>query len=247
MTNGSIYDRIGVRTIINGRGPTTSVGGSLIPSEVLAAMADASTRFVDLEELNRAVGKRIAEVTGAEAGLVVCGSAAGMVLAAAACVAGSDPGRSPPFPIAAASPTRSSFTVPIASSTTACIALAAAAWCLSAPGSRPIRPSWNKPSPTAPPRSRSTTRNTTVQALFPSSRWSKSRMRAVFPIIVDAASTVPPVSHLRVWIERGADLVIYSGGKGIRGPRNRRLLAGRADLIEAARANGSPHAALVAA
>src|SRR5690349_5836509 len=93
MTDGSIYDRIGVRTIINGRGPTTSVGGSLMDPAVLAAMAEASTRFVDIEELNRAVGKRIAEITGAEAGYVTCGSAAGMVLAAAACVAGSDPQR----------------------------------------------------------------------------------------------------------------------------------------------------------
>ena len=64
------------------------------------------------------------------------------------------------------------------------------------------------------------------------------------PVIVDAASTLPPVGHLRIWIERGADLVIYSGGKGIRGPQETSLLAGRADLIEAARANGSPNAAV---
>jgi L-seryl-tRNA(Ser) seleniumtransferase len=64
------------------------------------------------------------------------------------------------------------------------------------------------------------------------------------PVIVDAASTLPPVNHLRRWIERGADLVIYSGGKGIRGPQDSGLLAGRADLIRAARANASPHAGI---
>jgi L-seryl-tRNA(Ser) seleniumtransferase len=61
-------------------------------------------------------------------------------------------------------------------------------------------------------------------------------------VIVDAASTLPPVNHLRRWIDRGADLVIYSGGKGIRGPQDSGLLAGRRDLIEAARANANPHA-----
>jgi L-seryl-tRNA(Ser) seleniumtransferase len=61
-------------------------------------------------------------------------------------------------------------------------------------------------------------------------------------VIVDAASTLPPVDHLRRWIRWGADLVIYSGGKGLRGPQDSGLLAGRRDLIAAAKANGSPHA-----
>jgi L-seryl-tRNA(Ser) seleniumtransferase len=61
------------------------------------------------------------------------------------------------------------------------------------------------------------------------------------PVIVDAASTLPPLDHLRRWIRWGADLVIYSGGKGIRGPQDSGLLAGRADLIAAAAANGSPN------
>jgi L-seryl-tRNA(Ser) seleniumtransferase len=64
------------------------------------------------------------------------------------------------------------------------------------------------------------------------------------PVIVDAASTIPPVDHLRRWGRWGADLVIFSGGKGLRGPQDSGLLAGRADLIAAARANGNPHAAV---
>jgi L-seryl-tRNA(Ser) seleniumtransferase len=64
------------------------------------------------------------------------------------------------------------------------------------------------------------------------------------PVIVDAASTLPPVDHLKRWIRQGADLVIYSGGKGIRGPQDSGMLAGRADLIAAARKNGPPHASV---
>jgi L-seryl-tRNA(Ser) seleniumtransferase len=50
------------------------------------------------------------------------------------------------------------------------------------------------------------------------------------PLVVDAASTLPPVGHLTRWTALGADLAIYSGGKGIRGPQNTGLLLGRADL-----------------
>ncbi|MGH9172848.1 MAG: aminotransferase class V-fold PLP-dependent enzyme, partial [Vicinamibacterales bacterium] len=64
------------------------------------------------------------------------------------------------------------------------------------------------------------------------------------PVIVDAASTLPPVWHLQRWISWGADLVIYSGGKGIRGPQDSGLLAGRRDLIAAAAMNGAPNAAI---
>jgi L-seryl-tRNA(Ser) seleniumtransferase len=64
------------------------------------------------------------------------------------------------------------------------------------------------------------------------------------PVIVDAASTLPPVWHLQRWIAWGADLVIYSGGKGIRGPQDSGLLAGRRDLIAAAAMNGAPNAAI---
>src|SRR3954467_14085373 len=64
----SIYARLGVRTIINARGATTAVGGTLPPPEVMAAMAEAAKAFVVLEELNAAVGEKIAAITGAEAG-----------------------------------------------------------------------------------------------------------------------------------------------------------------------------------
>src|SRR5829696_2165459 len=88
-----IYDRIGVRTVINGRGATTAVGGSLMRPEVTAAMVEASKAFVVIEELNAKVGEKIVEVTGAEAGYVTAGSAAGMLLSVAACIAGTDPER----------------------------------------------------------------------------------------------------------------------------------------------------------
>jgi seryl-tRNA(Sec) selenium transferase len=86
-------------------------------------------------------------------------------------------------------------------------------------------------------------RNTSKGALEFATVVDIAHARSV-PVVVDAASTIPPLDHLQCWIRWGADLVIYSGGKGIRGPQDSGLLAGRADLIAAARANGNPNAAV---
>ena len=94
-----IYTRMGLRTVINGAGAATLVGGSLMRPETAAAMAEATMAFVVMDELNAKVGERIAEVTGAEAGLVTAGSWAAMALAAAACIAGTDPERIARLPL----------------------------------------------------------------------------------------------------------------------------------------------------
>jgi len=62
------------------------------------------------------------------------------------------------------------------------------------------------------------------------------------PIMVDAASE--HIERPSPWLQRGADLVIYSGGKFLRGPQTSGLLLGNKRLVEAAWRNGSPHQAL---
>jgi L-seryl-tRNA(Ser) seleniumtransferase len=54
------------------------------------------------------------------------------------------------------------------------------------------------------------------------------------PVIVDAAAQLPPKSNLRRFLELGADLVAFSGGKAIGGPQASGILAGRRDLVGAA-------------
>ena len=89
----SVYERLGVQPIINARGMNTMASGSLMPKPVLEAMAEAATAFVDMAELNARAGARIAELVGVEAAHVTTGSAAGLLLAAAAVIAGEDPER----------------------------------------------------------------------------------------------------------------------------------------------------------
>src|SRR5438046_2990697 len=86
----SVYEKLGVRTLINAAGTLTRCGGVPLPREVVEAMAEASRACVRMEDLEDAAGQVIAEATGAEAGYVTAGAAAGMTLSAAACMAGLD-------------------------------------------------------------------------------------------------------------------------------------------------------------
>ncbi len=86
-----VYRAIGVRPIIVASGSTTLRGGSRLRPEVIEAMNKASQVMVHLDELNAAAGRVIAKVPGAEAGFVSSGSAGGLILQAAAVIAGSDP------------------------------------------------------------------------------------------------------------------------------------------------------------
>src|ERR1051325_2195206 len=87
----SIYEELGIRPIINAFATLTRLGGSLMPPEVVTAMAEASRCFVDLNELQQKVGERIATLTHNEAAYVCSGAAAGLTLATGACTAGNVP------------------------------------------------------------------------------------------------------------------------------------------------------------
>ena len=89
----NIYTRLGVRPLINARGHWTYLSSTLQFREVRAAQEEASKYFVDIYELNRAVGKRLAELSGAEFGMVTAGVAAAMAAATAGCMAGTDPNK----------------------------------------------------------------------------------------------------------------------------------------------------------
>ena len=87
----SIYRAIGVEPIINCRGTFTIIGGSVELPEVLAAIKEASRHFVQYDELAEGVGRRLAEITGAEWGMIPAGCAAGLKHVTAACVTGGNP------------------------------------------------------------------------------------------------------------------------------------------------------------
>ncbi len=89
--HAAIYRRLGVEPIVNCGSSRSVYGNSTMSDPVRAAMESASHHYVILEELGDAVGRRLAELTGAEWGMVTAGSATGLALGAAACVAANDP------------------------------------------------------------------------------------------------------------------------------------------------------------
>ena len=88
-----VYADLGVKRVINAWGPMTIIGSALVRPEVIAAMAEAAESYVDMIELQRAAGKRLAELIGVEACYVAAGSAAGLAIVTAALMTGGDQAR----------------------------------------------------------------------------------------------------------------------------------------------------------
>ena len=236
----SIYQRLGVRTFINARGTVTTLGGSIMPPEVVAAMAEASRSFVRLEELHDRVGERIAALTGAEAAFVCAGAASGMLLAGAACLTGADREAISSLPDTGGRPNR--FVISLVDSHyyvhqgfRVC-------------GGELVRIG-SRESVTAADYEAALDDRAAAVVFFLGSQPLEqlreivplARRRGV-PVIVDAAAQLPPRSHLTgLTTEVGADLAVFSGGKGLFGPQSSGLILGRADLVRAASMNSSPH------
>jgi len=231
-----VYQRLGVRTVINAAGTLTVLGGSLMPEEVKRAMEEASRSFVPIHELQAAVGRRLAELTGAEAALVTSGASAALCLATCAVTAGSDPKKMDQLPdltgmkseIIIQRADRNPFDHAFRMVGVKLIEVETAA-----DVERAINPR--------------TAAVAYVQAHY--SLHHKIELpqmielahAANLPVIMDAAAELPPAENLSKFTKMGVDLVAFSGGKQLRGPQCSGLLLGRKDLVTAAYANSSPH------
>lgn len=236
-----IYRALGVKPAIVASGSTTAYGGSKLRPEVLDSMEKASRTMVNMDDLNVAAGRVIAEVTGAEAGLVTSGSAGGLVLQAAAVMAGSDPASMAKLPKSDGLKNEivmhTSHRFPYDQCYTA-----TGATIVNIGDGRRCHP-WELEA--------AINENTAAVAYLFSGFVSRRALPLEqvveiahaqdVPVIVDAASYLPPRANLRRFIDEGADMVQFSGGKAVRGPQGTGILAGRGDLIEAAYANASPH------
>ena len=237
MSDGSIYDSLDVPTVINAAGTKTRIGGSRIREEALEAMADAADSFVRLSDLQAAASDRIADATGAEAGYVTNGAAGGLLLSAAACIAGTDPGRMARLPDTEGIPDE--IIMPRTHRTAYDHALRTAGATIVdvgtndpylGTGSRSVEP-WEYTDAVS---------EQTVAIAHVYKSYGSPSLETVcelahrhdLPVIVDAAAEVPPPDNLSWFTEQGADLVVFSGGKGIRGPQTTGILAGRAELVE---------------
>ncbi len=233
-----IYERIGVPTVINAAGKLTALGGTAQAAEVAEAQAAAARSHVDLAGLRRRAGELVAQHTGAEGASVTTGAAAGVVIAIAACVAGSDPRRVARLPDCDGWPNR--------------VLVQAGHWVnFGAPVEQMVRLGGGRPELVGDVNNVPEERleaalgdGTPVAALLyvQSHHAVQERMvslarcldlahAAGVPVVVDAAAE----EDLRRYVAMGVDLVAYSGGKAFGGPTVG-FVAGRRDLVEACEA-----------
>ncbi len=227
-SSSDVYTRLGVRPFINARGTWTYLSGSLELPEVRQAVEDASQHFVDMFELQHAVGRRLAKLSGAESGMVTSGSAGAMAAATAACIAGSDPKNIWQLPDTEGLKHevvmlggRSAFD--------SAIRLAGGKLVL-AHGVENLQSALNS-------------QTAMVYTTWRDDRLSKALIitrAAGVPMLVDDAAGIPPFENLSRYAKMGVDLYCFSGGKGLRGPQCAGILLGRKALIEAALANCCP-------
>lgn len=232
----SIYQKYGLKTIINASGKMTALGASAVEAEVAEALAAAARDYVDIEEFWRAAGRVIAQITGAEDGCPTTGAAAGIAIAVAAVLAGTNIRLIEAIPHADCPRDevilQKGHAVNFGASISQMISLS---------GAKVVEVGQANH---VEQGHITTAISEKTAALFyiKSHHAVQKGMQSLeslieigrehgIPVIVDAAAE----EDLRRYVRLGADLVIYSGGKAVGGPTSG-FICGRADLIEACRA-----------
>lgn len=235
----TIYEQFGVEPAINACGTVTRLGGAPMPAAVLEAFRQAAGHSVSLEQLQAAAAQRIAAATGAESGLVTSGSAAALTLGAAAIIAGDDLALMERLPHVGAAPCE--FIVAREQRSGYDHAVRAAGATLQEVGFNEIvagagvrrTEAWEY---------RAAFSERTAGVLYVAGPQAAPPLEQVvgearsrgLPVLVDAAGELPPRSNLKAFVDAGADLVAFSGGKAIRGPQSTGILCGRRELIASA-------------
>jgi|UniRef100_UPI004048F907 D-glucosaminate-6-phosphate ammonia-lyase len=239
LDESNIYRSMGVEPIINCRGSFTIIGGSMKLPKVKEALEAASKNFVQLDELAEAVGKRLADLTKTEWGMVSSGCAAGVKHITAACVTGGSPERLIRIPdltgfekteVIIPRYSRQHYDHAVRNIGVKIVTVSTPEELEKAISSRTAMIYLTSGTPGAA--------SDTGQPLSLEVIAAIAKPKNI-PILMDAAAeslTIPPV-HLK----RGADVVAYSGGKTIRGPQSAGLMLGKKDILLAAWQASAPH------
>ncbi|HLL51530.1 MAG TPA: aminotransferase class V-fold PLP-dependent enzyme [Thermomicrobiales bacterium] len=238
-----VYERLGVRRVINADATLTRLGGSLIPSDVFDAMREAAGSFVDIYELQEVVGKRLAELTRNEAAYVSTGAAAGIVLATLAAMTDGDlptiarlieTGETPKDEVIIQRVHRIPYDPAIRLAGARIVDV----------GNRLQTFPWELEAAITP---------RTAMIFYAAGDHLASGALSLpqtieiahshgVPVVVDAAAQLPPTENLwRFTQELGADAAVFSGGKDFWGPQASGLIVGTKKMISAIAVNGSPH------
>ncbi|MEC9152324.1 MAG: aminotransferase class V-fold PLP-dependent enzyme [Pseudomonadota bacterium] len=233
--HADIYRRLGVEPVVNCGSSRSVYGNSTQSDPVRTAMESASHHHVIMEELGDAAGQRLSELTGTEWGLVTAGSATGLALGAAACVASNDPLRMLRLPgpfvgekwvVLTPKGQRFAYDQSVRMVGAEVVEVSDQATFEAALREHTVVAVLML-------AERDVGAPLTFDQMLPAAK------AADVPIMVDAASEALTVPER--WTARGADMVVYSVSKLMRGPAASGLLLGRKSLVQAAWYNGPPH------
>jgi len=236
MPENTIYDEVGVPTVVNAAGTKTRIGGSLIRPEAADAMRSAADAFARISDLQSRASELIAEVTGAEAGYVASGAAATMTMAAAAAIAGDHLGAMARLPDT--TDLADEIVMPRTHRTGYDHALRAAGATIIDVGTNDNHLGTGATN-VEPWEIADAIGEDTAAVGYVQKEYTEPPLSTVadiahdhgVPVIVDAAAELPPVENLQRFVDAGADMVCFSGGKAIRGPQSTGILAGRQEYV----------------
>ena len=228
-----VYERLGVRPLINAHATMSYLGGSIPHPEVVAAMVEASRSFVNTFELQRAAGRRLAELTNNEAAFVTAGAGAGMLFSAVAVMAGGDEAKLQQLPDTSGMKSEAIALAVNPNPYHRCVL----------PTGMTVRWVGDPERPTADELEREIDPATACCLYFVNNELEGKQLplttvvdvchRHGVPVVVDAAAQIPAFENTwRFTREMGADIAVFSGGKGFRGPQSSGLVVGTTELVE---------------
>lgn len=237
----AIYEELNLKRIINAYGTMTKLGGSRMDPRVLDAMKAASEAFVDMYEYHRRAGEKIAEYLGAEACCITAGAAAGIAVSAAASMAGTNEACALQLPDTSGMKNealvlkchRTLYDQALSVSGIHVREVGNTAYCCLEQVERAVNEK------TA--MFMYTVEADCMRGSLPLEPIIEILHRYHLPVVVDAASEIPPREIINHYLGMGADALLLSGGKEIRGPQSSGLILGKQQFIEACETNACPH------
>lgn len=235
-----MLEKLGVKKIINASGTLTVLGGNRISKRVVEAISEVSDSFVDMEELSIKAGKYVAKLAGVPAAYITSGAASGLVTAVGSLISKGNLEKMSEMP--AHGKARPNIVIQYPHS------IGNPYYKLLEFAGVEIRIAGNEGELSPEALKESVDNNTVaiVHFLFEPQPNEieltdviKISRSLGIPVVVDAAAELPPFSNLSALVGRGADLVVFSGGKDIGAPSNTGvILSGSADLVEYCRKLG---------
>ena len=252
------YAALGVRKFINATCHHTIMGGTLIPDTTLKAMRTAANDFVDLKELQKAAGRVISEITHADDGYIVSGCAAGLMVSAAAIITGTDEALIEQLPYVQGGQ------VPCVAKRFARAKNYKGDEYVNHGYAMAVKTAGVKFVEIGEPASEGRGARVVSAEEYDQAFVDNPDAKMVYwvgyappedialedvidiahahgaRVIIDASNCLPPRENLYRFIDIGADVVCFSGGKGIQGPQGSGIIAGDQDLIDAIAMQSAP-------